>query len=65
MDNLDNVTSCDVSLEYILMFLGLTNTCASFIQHMSSFFLECDDKFVVEPINGILILSRLDKIHVE
>ena len=35
MDNLDNVTTCDVSLEYILMSSGLTNIVALFIQHMS------------------------------
>ena len=64
-DNLDNVTSCDVSLEYILMSSGLTNTFGLIQTTYESIFLECVDKFVIEPINVILIISMTDKIRVE
>jgi hypothetical protein len=63
-DYLDDVYTHGVSSEYTFMSFGLTNTSASFMQNMSSS-LEYLDKFVVEPIDDILISSMLKEIHIE
>ena len=46
------------------MSFGLTNTFALFMQHVSPS-LEYLDKFVVEPINDILISSMSKEVHIE
>ena len=63
-DYLDDVATCDVSLEYILMSVGLNNSFALFITY-DSIFLEYLNKFVAETIDNILIFSMLEKIHME
>ena len=45
------------------MSFGLTNISCSFMQNMSSS-LEYLDKFVIEPIDDILISSMLKEIHI-
>ena len=50
--------------EYIFMSFGLTNTFALFVQHVS-LSLEYLDKFVVEPIDDILIFSMSKEVHIE
>ena len=63
-DYLEDVHTHGVSLEYIFMSFGLTNTFASFMQHVSPS-LEYLDKFVVEPIDDILIFSMSKEVHIE
>jgi hypothetical protein len=63
-DYLDGVYTPGVSLEYIFMSFGLTNTLALFVQHVS-LSLEYLDKFVVEPIDDILIFSMPKEVHIE
>jgi hypothetical protein len=43
---------------------SLTNTFSSFMRYMS-LSLECFGKFVVEPIDDILILSMSKEVHIE
>ena len=63
-DYLYDVYTHGVSSEYTFMSFGLTNISASFMQNMS-FSLEYLDKFVIEPIDDILISSMFKEIHIE
>jgi hypothetical protein len=62
-DYLEDVHTHGVSLEYFVS-LGLSNTFASFMQHVN-LSLEYLDKFVVEPIDDILIFSMFKEVHIE
>lgn len=63
-DYLDDAYTHGVSSEYTFMSFDLTNTSASFMQNMSSS-LEYLDKFVIEPLNDILISSMFKEVHIE
>jgi hypothetical protein len=63
-DYLDDVSTNGLSPGYIFMSFGLTNTFASFMQY-TSLLLEYLDKFVVEPIDDILIFSMSKEVHIE